>query len=234
MTALSKLRPVENLTQVDKIEISLQKYFRQENFAPGDPLPKEEELAAALGVSRTAIREALARFKTVGIIESRKNRGMVITSPDVFNNMQRVLDSRLLDDKTMQEIFELRLVLEMGIVDILYLRKTAEGIEKLEEIVKREESAKSKADRLKCDVEFHSQIYAMSGNQTILRFQKILYPVFEYVSNDLHIPSQDETADYVSHRVLLNTLKKGAPEEFKVKMKSHLIKYFEKISVLPS
>lgn len=229
MCALSKLRPVENLTQVDKIEINLQKYFRQENFAPGDSLPKEEELAAALGVSRTAIREALARFKTVGIIESRKNRGMIITSPDVFNNMQRVLDSRLLDSKTMQEIFELRLVLEMGIIDILFLRKTPEGLQSLEEIVKKEERAKTKAERMKYDVEFHSQIYAMSGNETIQRFQKILLPVFEYVSNDIHIPSQEEDADFVSHRVLLETLNKGTADQFRSKMKSHLIKYFEKL-----
>lgn len=230
MCALSKLRPVENLTQVDKIEISLQKYFRQENFAPGDALPKEEELASALGVSRTAIREALARFKTVGIIESRKNRGMIIKTPDVFNNMQRVLDSRLLDPRTMQEIFELRLVLEMGIVDILFLRRTPEGLQALEEIVKKEEKAKTKAERMKFDVDFHSQIYMMSGNETIQRFQKILYPVFEYVSNDIHIPSQEEDANFVSHRVLLETLKKGTSDQFRNKMKSHLIKYFEKLT----
>src|SRR5690606_33416178 len=100
-------------TQVDKIEMTLQEYFRSENFQPGDALPKELALAEAMGVSRTAIREALSRFRTLGIIESRKNRGMIFTKPDVFNNMERVLTPRLLDEETMNEIFEMRLVIEL-------------------------------------------------------------------------------------------------------------------------
>jgi len=70
--SLKKLRPVETLTQVDKIELSLEEYFRTENFGPGDSIPKEVDLAEAMGVSRTAIREAISRFRMLGIIESRK------------------------------------------------------------------------------------------------------------------------------------------------------------------
>src|SRR5689334_2128857 len=100
-TSLSKIEPIITLTQVDKIEKTLQEYFRREKLSPGDVIPKELELAEAMGVSRTAIREALSRFKTLGIIESRKNRGMIIAKPDILNNMQRVLDVQLLDGSTM-------------------------------------------------------------------------------------------------------------------------------------
>ncbi len=37
---------------------------------------------------------------------------------------------QILDRKTMDELFELRLILEMGIVEILFVRKTAEEIRK--------------------------------------------------------------------------------------------------------
>ena len=81
---LEKLYPIENQTQVDKIENRLQEYFKHGDFQPGDSIPKEMELAEALGVSRTSVREALSRFKTLGIIESKKNRGMIITHPDIL------------------------------------------------------------------------------------------------------------------------------------------------------
>lgn len=228
-TSLAKLQPVVTLSQVDKIEMHLQEYFRKENFLPGDPIPKEAELAKAMGVSRTAIREAISRFRTLGIIESRKNRGMIITRPDVFNNMERVLDSKLLDGDTMQEIFEMRLVLEMGIADILFLRKTDAKLGKLEDIVNRDEKTNNKTDRLKYDVEFHSMLYEISENTTIQRFQKLLLPIFEYVDNGIHVPRQVENANFVSHRILLNVLKNGTPEEFRNKMRNHLMNYFEKI-----
>lgn len=226
-TSLSNLQPIPTQTQVDKIENSLQEYFRKENYLPGDPIPKEIELAQALGVSRTAIREALARFKTLGIIESKKSKGLIISKPDVFNNMKRVMDSQLLDNDTLQEVFEMRLVLEMGICDLLFIRKDDEKLAKLAEIVENEEKTLDKNDKLKYDIEFHSMLYKISGNKTILRFQKILLPVFDYVYNKLHVPGQVENENFVSHRVLLDTLRHGTPEIFRNKMKMHLLNYFK-------
>lgn len=226
---IPKLKAVENLTQVDKIEINLQEYFKSENFQPGDAIPKEIELAEAMGVSRTAVREAISRFRLLGIIESRKNRGMIITRPDILNNMQRVMNPRLLDGGTMKEIFEFRLVLEIGIADILFLRKNEDNLSKLDQIVTKEENTSSRNEKLKYDVEFHSMLYKISGNTTILRFQNMLLPIFDYVYKDMHVKSQDENTNYVSHRVLLNILKDGSPEEFRNKMKEHLSNYFDVI-----
>jgi len=227
--SLNKLKPVENLTQVDKIEISLQEYFRSEDFSPGDSIPKEMELAKAMGVSRTAIREAIARFRILGIIESRKNRGMILTRPDILNNMQRLMDPQLLHGDTMKEIFEMRLVIEIGLADILFLRKTEAGLIKLEQIVEKEEKTESKNERIKYDVEFHSMLYEISQNETIHRFQKMLMPIFDYMDTELHVKSQVPNEEYASHRVLLNVLKNGTPEEFRSKMKNHLFNYFEKV-----
>jgi len=227
--SLNKLKPVENLTQVDKIEISLQEYFRSEDFSPGDSIPKEMELAKAMGVSRTAIREAIARFRILGIIESRKNRGMILTRPDILNNMHRLMDPQLLHGDTMKEIFEMRLVIEIGLADFLFLRKTEESLAKLEQIVDNEEKAENKIERLKYDVKFHSMLYEISQNDTIQRFQNMLLPIFNYMNNELHIKSQVPDSEYASHRVLLNVLKNGTPEEFRNKMHNHLMLYFQKV-----
>lgn len=232
MNTLSKLKPIENLSQVDKIEITLQEYFRNENFMPGDAIPKEVELADAMGVSRTAIREALTRFKLLGIIESKKNRGMIITQPDILGNMQRVLNSRLLDSETMNEIFEMRLVLEMGICELLFLKKNPSNLDVLEQIVLTEEKSTSKQEKLKCDVDFHSTLYKISGNKTIQRFQRMLLPIFDYVDNRLHVSKQQENASFVSHRILLNTLRDGDVHDFRNKMHHHLMSYFEKIKMM--
>lgn len=226
---LDKLNPIENQTQVDKIERSLQEFFRNGSFEPGDSIPKEIELAQALGVSRTSVREALSRFKTLGIIESRKNRGMVITHPDILYNMERVMDLKLLDSGTMKDIFELRLVLEVGIADLLFLRKTEEDLKILEEIVDKDEKSKTKMENRQHDIEFHSMLYKISGNETIQRFQKILLPIFEYVNNGLYDINPAKTSGYVYHRGLLNTLKDGTPDEFRIKMRNHLMQYFNKL-----
>jgi DNA-binding FadR family transcriptional regulator len=226
---LTRLKPIENQTQVDKIEMVLQEYFENSNLQPGDPLPKEIELAKALGVSRTALREALSRFKTLGLIETRKNKGMTLAFPDPFLNMERLMTPKLLGFQTMNEIFELRLVLEMGICELLFSRKTAEQLDELKEIVEKEEKASAKKDILKYDIEFHSMLYKISGNETVLRFQKMLIPIFNYVYQQTQADRQIVRNSEVTHRDLYNTLKKGNADEFRARMKKHLSPYYSKI-----
>lgn len=228
LAKLEKLQPIENQTQVDKIEARLRDFFRQGNFQPGDSIPKELELAEALGVSRTSVREALSRFKTLGIIESRKNRGMIINHSDLLHNMQKIVDLKLLDNAKWKEIFELRLVLEIGTADLLFLRKTDADIKKLEEIVLKEEQSVNKNEHKKYDVEFHSMLYKISGNDFIQRFQKMLFPFFNFDDNSLNVETVPADSN-VSHRDLLNTLKEGTPEEFSNKMRLHLKEYFDKL-----
>jgi DNA-binding FadR family transcriptional regulator len=226
---LNRLGTVKSITIVDKVEISLRNFFNEANLKPGDRIPKEVELAEAMGVSRTVVREALTRLKLLGIVDSRKNRGMVITQPDLLSNVRRVMDPQLLDGETMKDIFELRLVLEIGIADLLFKRKTKEKLAHLEEIVAREEGTQNKVELMKIDVEFHSTLYEMSGNKTILQFQKMLLPVFDYVNNSLHPRSQIKDEGYASHRELVNVLQNGTPQQFRNCMRGHLMQYFEKI-----
>lgn len=227
---LNKIKPIENLTQVDKIEKTLQEYFETANLQPGDVLPKEIDLAKALGVSRTALREALTRFKTLGLIESKKNRGMTLASPDLFMNMERVMSPKLLGGQTMNDIFELRLVLEIGICELLFKRKTAENLKELQAIVEKEEGTSSKKEILKYDIEFHSMLYKISGNETMLRFQKLLIPIFNYVYQQSQMEHLPPVKNEVSHRDLYNALKKGNPDDFRTKMKRHLRPYLDEIS----
>ena len=155
---------------------------------------------------------------------------MIITRPDFLVNMHRVMDPKLLDGETMKEIFEMRLVIEIGIGDLLFLRKTAESLLKLEEIVLNEEKTNNRIDRLKYDVEFHSMLYKISGNKTILRFQKMLLPIFDYVDSGLSSTQRNmKKAGSISHRDLLDELRTGSPEGFRTKMHTHLLCYLQKI-----
>ena len=62
-------------TLAENVERQLLDYIRHERLTPGAPLPKEEELAERLGISRHIVREGLSRLKALGLVESRKKRG---------------------------------------------------------------------------------------------------------------------------------------------------------------
>ena len=135
MKKLTKIIPLENLSLVDKVENRLKEYFKENNLKVGDSIPKEIEFAEALSVSRTVIREAFLRLRAIGVVDSKKRKGMVLTQPDIIHNFEKIIEFNLLGDQTLKDIFELRLILEMGLADLLFATKTEEDIIDFEKIV---------------------------------------------------------------------------------------------------
>lgn len=228
------ISPLTNLSLVDKVEIRITEYIKENKLSVGDTIPKEMEFAEALGVSRTVIREALSRLRTIGIIDSKKHKGMVLSQPDFIHNFEKVIDTHLLSDETLKDIFELRLILEMGMIDLLFARKTEKDLVELEEIVSKmenEDSAGTTLFSLENEVAFHGKLYEMSGNKTLQRFQNLLLPVFQYVHAN-KLPDAETymyTKKFITHRELLNYLKEDNKKAFRKGMSQHLEPHFDRI-----
>ena len=233
MSTLNKIEPLDNLSLVDKAEIRILKFFKENNLKPGDAIPKELEFSEAFGVSRTVVREALLRLRTLGIVDSKKHRGMVLTRPDIINNFERILDPTLLGDDTLRNLFELRLIMEMGIADFLFEHKTQKDMDELERIVTLEEETSYEKDRFSLDREiaFHGKLYQMSNNATVQRFQSLLLPVFEYVyleeAKKNKTDYQYSSGQFVTHRMLMDNLRVGTPETYRSAMRRHLEPHFD-------
>jgi DNA-binding FadR family transcriptional regulator len=223
------LTPVVNASMTDQVEEKLRQYFALQGFKPGDALPKEMELAEALQVSRNVVREALSRLRMLGMVETRKRRGMILAEPDVLSGLERLLDPNLLGKEVLKQLFEFRLVLEIGISDLLFLRRNEEDLTQLRIIVEREKNAQNDRQRVELDVLFHSTLYRISGNETLRRFQKMLIPLFNYIVEIETGPDGKTAVGSVSHSELIRVLEKGTPAEFQEAMKKHLEPHFKYI-----
>jgi len=220
------IKRIDQRTMADLVELQLRDYLRKKLFKPGDPLPSEQQLAASLGVSRNVVREALSRLRMLGIVETRKKRGMLLSRPDILGSFERVLDPLIMDTGTLQDLFELRLTLEVGLADILYKRKTAKDVAELEAIAARQQVTVGKPSwRIKHEIAFHGKLYQMTGNDTMQRFQHMLLPIFGYVVEleKVYTPAA------VSHMALVEILKNDSKEKFRQGMYQHLKHHFDRI-----
>ena len=223
-------KSIENTSLVDKVENNLVQLLQQQKLKIGDSIPTELELADKLGVSRTVIREALLRLRMMGLIESKKKKGSVITSPDIFGMMSKSMNPHILAPETLKEIFEIRLVLEIGMADLLFHRITKEDIAALRKIVADEPPATQyHLFNIEHEIAFHGKLYEITGNATLKRFQKMLLPVFDYVHNSGLLKKQPMLKMFVSHKELVDFLENGTPEEFRNGMRSHLENHFTRL-----
>lgn len=219
------------ITLVDQVEDNLLTYFREHNLGIGDAIPNELELAAALGVARSVLREALSRLKMMGMIESRTRKGMILTEPSILGGMKKVIDPRILTENSLFDILGLRIALELGICSDLFGNITPEYIVELEEIVRLGIVFENNAYAPISEFTFHSKLYEITGNQTILQFQEIIHPVMEFVKDkfkNLIEPiniEMKQRGELVTHADLLEYIKKNDEKGYRDALERHFSVY---------
>ena len=223
-------QPIIQQSMTEMVEDRIRQYLKEKKLKPGDAIPREVEIAEQLGVSRNVIREALSRFKMLGLIESRKKRGMILTEPNIFNGLERVLDPNLLGEDILIDIFEMRLVLEMGLVDLLFMHRSDEHVAELEEIVSDNQNTGKHSFRLEQEVKFHGKLYEITQNKTLQRFQRLLLPIFQYVIKLESHHNHPQKVGKVNHRQLVDLYKHGDAISFRQGMHEHLLPHFEWIA----
>ena len=227
--SIENIQVINKSTLVDDVEDHLIKYLVKNKFMPGDPMPKEIELAASLGVSRSVIREALSRLRMLGILKSYKRKGLEVSQPDILIGLDRVIIPQILDPKTMQDLFELRLVLEFGLAEILFLRRTADDIRELRQILRQEASSRTRAISIKSEVEFHGKLYEIAGNNTVKRMQSILWPVFEYLEKMEESKGAEPVSSPMTHSMLVDIIEDGTAGQYREAIKEHLKVHLDRI-----
>ncbi len=230
--AIQSLKKIEKHSLPELIEKSLLDFFIDNRLKPGDSIPKETELAKTLNVSRTAIREALVRLKMIGLIHSKKKQGMILANPDLLALFEKSSNPRILDDETLKDLFELRMVLEIGMGDLIFKRKKPEDIRELRDIVsKQKTNLGENTFNIDDEVKFHGKLYEIANNKTLRRFQHMLLPLFQYVHESGILKKRIKTKKYVSHKGLVDILEKGTAEDFRNGMTKHLESHFERLDI---
>jgi len=223
-------QPLDTSSLVDKVEANLVQLLRDRKLKVGDTIPTELDLSKTLGVSRTVTREAILRLRMMGLIETKKKKGSVITSPDIFGIMSKTMNPHVLDQETLKGIFEIRLALEIGMADFLFQRVTPEDIAELRQIVENEpDTAQDYIFHIEHEIVFHGKLYEITGNETLITFQRMLLPVFDYVHNSGLLKKQGQIHKFVSHKGLVDILENGSPELFRNAMRNHLENHFVRL-----
>ena len=222
----------EDISLVEQTQQDILKYISQNS--KNKQLPNEQEFVQILGVSRVVVREALSRLRAMGIIETKRKKGTVVVVPEVFGAIKPIISSDLLDKNTLRDLYQFRIMLEIGMADFLFQNKTDAQMEQLEQIIQEEydldaqmaaandESVRYEiAERLTdVDIRFHSLLFEMTGNKSLIDFQYILRHLFTLYFP--RIKRGPKEMNIVSHIGLFNLLRTGTPDAFRTAMRLHL------------
>jgi GntR family transcriptional repressor for pyruvate dehydrogenase complex len=223
---LRPLRPARNLTE--EVIGRLKKEIGAGRLAPGTRLPTEQELMAAMGVSRTVVREAVAALRADGLVTTRQGSGAYVAA-DVSRVPFRIDPEGLSSIEDVLEVMELRLAVEVEAAARAAERMTPRRLMPLARALRGIEAAIRKGEgAVNEDFAFHLAIAEASGNT---RFAELL----EFLGRHV-IPRQSvrlgkiapgEQQGYLAriqseHQRIQEAIAGGDPGEARKAMREHL------------
>ena len=135
-------------------------------LSPGTKLPSERELAAYFKVARSSLRQALKVLEMMGVITQKVGDGSYLNADASAVLAVPMEFLFLLDDTSVEELTELRLMIEPALAAKAAERATSSEIALLRQSIK--DLKESKGDRVRLvasDLLFHRTIFNASGNR---------------------------------------------------------------------
>lgn len=219
------VQPAPNLTE--QVAKALADQILKGPYEPGQALPSENVLATNFGVSRTVLREALARLRAEGLIFTRQGRGLFVAAtqrPRIFQLEQ----SDGADIGKILQIVELRMGFETEAAGLAAQRRTEKDLESLRRALADMESALGSGDvkaGSKADMRFHETICAATGNPHYTTFFTFLS---EFLQENIHVSRKRSAAVRSSsnaqaeHRAIYEAIAAGDTDAARAAARAHI------------
>jgi len=194
------------------------------SLKPGDQLPAERELAQRLGVSRTAVREAVKTLREKGLVEAYSGRGTFITD----GTSQAARESFDLMVKIGQQegspfLAELRLILEPGIAALGAVRAKEEDVATMREAVLVMDRAQKDPDvYIEADLDFHLALAEAAANPLILSLIDSIVGLLREQRMKIFNVEGGPQRGQNHHKRILEAVERRDPEMARAAMRAHL------------
>ena len=184
-------------------------------------LPSQSALAAELGISRTAIREAMSILQAQGLIEVQQGKRpqVVPVSNLLLNEQLKLFIAR--QGASFHQLMEVRLPLEIEVTRIAAQRATPDNINQLQRCIDRLKNAKRLSEQIAADRDFHVRLAEASGNQLFVAILESFHHGLQ-VSMKTTLGNVGIRHALRGHRAILDAIAQHDPKLAATRMQQHL------------
>lgn len=199
----------------------------------GHKLPTEAGLAQQFKVSRTVIREAVARLKSLGRVSSRQGSGIYVQEAGIppLNFEGRDADSL----EAVVQMVELRRALEAEIAALAAVRRTGAELRRMQQaLVALDKAVQAGGDGVQQDLDFHRRMADAAHNPFLL---STLQYLSHFLTDATRITRANEARrdDFVSqvrqeHALIVKAIQARDPIAAKQAASGHMDNAIHRIS----
>jgi len=179
------------------------------DVAPGRPLPSETRICEMMGVSRTAVREAIRILSGKGLVESRAKSGTRVRPPEQWNQFDPDIlrwQFETADLATyLLKLFKLRTAVEPMAAACAATAATPEDIARIRAAADAMASAESNEAWVTADIDLHRSIHIATRNEFFWPIAQIFDTALRR-SFTLAAPGDHRPRSLVEHRRVMEAI----------------------------
>ena len=211
-----------------QVGLHLQQRIISGEFALGDRIPPERDLAEELDVSRSVVRESIIMLELQGLVEVRKGSGIYVIKVPSESGSNQPIESRKDTDVGPFELLQARQLLESQIAGFAASNVTKNDISRLRKYLDQERrNVEDNKEDYEGDRMFHFTIAEASQNSVLSDIIRDLWRRREESSMWQQLHLRIRTMDYRyqwldDHEKILLALQKRDPESARLAMWQHI------------
>jgi GntR family transcriptional repressor for pyruvate dehydrogenase complex len=196
-------------------------------FAPGDRLPPERELAEMFGVSRPSVREALNILGASGLVEALQGGGTTVKSlmeqgsGNTLSDMIRVEQERALD------VIEVRKCMESWTAYFAAKRALPDDLRRMEQII---DGMRQNLETLRpsedLDANFHIIVARATHNVVWMHLMQNIFDAMKEfqrgVWRAVYLTEEDQKQLFLHHQGVYQAINNRDAERARILMLEHL------------
>lgn len=217
----------------ERVVLILKHFILNEGLAIDNRLPPERQLAEALNVSRTVLREALSHLIGEGIVYRASPRKLHVADFDRAKVSAELAGLRE-EGASLQNLIELRVFVEIGALEVIVQRMTDDHLTAIEQwVVQGENHLRSQLPLPLVDARFHAALLHATENPAIEAFLPIIEENLRQslIAAPRQFSGSGDAEDFrvvTEHRQIFEALRRRDANAARLLMLAHLSPYLHR------
>jgi DNA-binding GntR family transcriptional regulator len=197
----------DGLPRGEQVYRHIRSAIQSGELKPGERL-READLAEAVGLSRTPVREALARLQSEGLIMHDATRGIVVSE---------------LDYSMVTELYFMREVLEGTAARLTAQHASEVEISILEDLCKQYEAAQGDPAQLAAsNNRFHETLYRCSHNRYLVNMLTVLHNALSLLGGTTLTESERVNETLTEHKQVVDAIRNRDADGAEAALRGHI------------
>lgn len=201
----------------DQFVRDIQQRIISGELQPGDRLPPERELAAAMGISRSLVNNGMLELESRGLVRRIPRRGTIVNDYRVDGNFTFLTElmnyqSDRIDPDLLAGMLEFRNYMEREAARLAALRATEEELAQLRAQLDIMAANPVNTPFIDASVQFHALLHSASHNPIMTLLFRSMQPVVRHLTTVHYTGNPHRDKTLALHQTLMETLEARDPQ----------------------